>query len=69
MNPKIGNLIGLKPEHRDPDEEHSLMLILGQEKFWDPTLEANIISFKVLTPNGTIARLELSSFHAYEVVS
>ena len=69
MNPKIGNLIGLKAEHRDPDEEYSVMLILGQEKFWDPTLKENIISYKVLTPNGTIARLKLSSFHAYEVVS
>jgi len=69
MNPKIGNLIGLKAEHRDPTEEHSVMLVLGQEKFWDPILGTNIISYKVLTPNGTIARLELSSFHAYEVVS
>ena len=69
MNPKIGNLIGLKPEHRDPTEEHSVMLVLGQEKFWDPILGTNIISYKVLTRNETIARLELSSFHAYEVVS
>jgi len=31
MNPKVGDLITLKPEYRDPEEEQGIMLILGQE--------------------------------------
>ena len=69
MNPKVGDLITLKKEHRDPTEEQGVMLILGQEKEWDQTLGMQIPYYKVLTPNGTVAWLKLATFHAYEVLN
>jgi hypothetical protein len=69
MNPKIGDLITLKPEHRDPTEEQGVMLVLGQEKEWDQTLGIDIPYYKVLTHNGTISWLKLATFHAYQVIA
>jgi len=69
MNPKVGDLITLKQEYRDPTEEQGVMLVLGQEKEWDQTLGMQIPYYKVLTPNGTVAWLKLSTFHAYEVIN
>lgn len=68
MNPKVGDLITLKPEYRDPEEEQGVMLILGQEKEWHQTLCVEIPCYKVLTSNGNIARLSLSTYHAYEIL-
>ena len=53
MNPKVGDLITLKPEYRDPEEEQGIMLILGQEKEWHQTLCVEIPCYKVLTSNGS----------------
>ena len=49
MNPKVGDLITLKQEYRDPTEEQGVMLILGQEKEWHQTLCVEIPCYKVLT--------------------
>ena len=70
MNPKVGDLITLKPEYRDPEEEQQegAMLILGQEKEWHQTLCVEIPCYKVLTSNGNIARLSLATYHAYEIL-
>lgn len=68
MNPKVGDLITLKQEYRDPTEEQGVMLILGQEKEWHQTLCVEIPCYKVLTSNGNIARLSLSAYHAYEIL-
>lgn len=68
MNPKVGDLITLKQEYRDPTEEQGVMLILGQEKEWHQTLCVEIPCYKVLTSNGNIARLSLSTYHAYEIL-
>ena len=68
MNPKVGDLITLKPEYRDPEEEQGIMLILGQEKEWHQTLCVEIPYYKVLTSNGNIARLSLATYHAYEIL-
>jgi hypothetical protein len=68
MNPKVGDLITLKPEYRDPEEEQGVMLILGQEKEWHQTLCVEIPCYKVLTSNGNIALLSLATYHAYEIL-
>jgi hypothetical protein len=68
MNPKVGDLITLKPEYRDPEEEQGIMLILGQEKEWHQTLCVEIPCYKVLTSNGNIALLSLATYHAYEIL-
>ena len=68
MNPKVGDLITLKPEYRDPEEEQGIMLILGQEKEWHQTLCVEIPCYKVLTSNGNIAVLSLATYHAYEIL-
>ncbi len=69
MNPKVGDLITLKKEFRDPAEEQGVMLVLDQEKIWDQTLDMGIPYYKVLTPNGTVAWLKLATFHAYEIIN
>ena len=70
MNPKVGDLITLKPEYRDPEEEQQegVMLILGQENEWHQTLCVEIPYYKVLTSNGYIARLSLATYDLYEIL-
>jgi hypothetical protein len=68
MNPKVGDLITLKPEYKNPEEEQGIMLILGQEKEWHQTLCVEIPCYKVLTSNGNIALLSLATYHAYEIL-
>ena len=50
MNPKVGDLITLKQEYRDPTEEQGVMLILGQEKEWDQ--EFNLVNLAMDNRNG-----------------
>jgi len=71
MNPKIGDLITLKPEYRYLflEQTEGVMLVLSQEEEWDQTLGMLIPYYKVLTPNGTISWLKLATFHAYQVIA